>query len=175
MCMARYAYVYTAGMSVLGCMCILMVTITTIMKKLAETKWGANMNILSQVYIATVRPHVEYASDAWSSAARANLDQLTKTQNAGLRIITGVMKTIPISEVKRTAGLLSLEGRREEKLLRQSETMKRLPSRPLHFKFEAPTKNRLKRQSPNHLAKALKQKHGIPSSARTQPLEMLQN
>ena len=53
--------------------------------------------------------------------------------------------------------------------------MKRLPSHPLHSKFEAPTKNRLKKQSPNHLVKALQQKHRIPSSASNQPLEMLQN
>ena len=67
-----------------------------LMKKLAGTKWWA---------------HMEYASNTWSSAARTNLDQLTKVQNAGLRIITGGMKTTPISEVERTAGLLSSEGR----------------------------------------------------------------
>ena len=135
------------------------------------------MKIPTQVHTATVRPHMEYryASHVWSSAARTNLDQLIKAQNAGLRIITGGMKTTPISELERTTGLLSLGERREEKLLRQSEKMKRLPSHPLHSKFEAPTKNRLKRQSPNHLVKALQQKHRIPSSARNQPLEMLQN
>ena len=63
------------------------------------------------------------------------------------------MKTTSISELERTAALLSLEDRREEKLLRQSE----------------------KRQSPNHLVKVLQQKQRIPSSARNQPLEMLQN
>ena len=131
------------------------------------------MKILTQVHTTTVRPHMEYAFSAWSSAAKTN--QLTKTQNAGPRITTGGMKTTPISELERTAGLLSLGERREEKLLRQSEKMKRLPSKPLHSKFEAPTKNRLKRQSPNHLVKALQQKHRIPSSARNQPLEMLQN
>ena len=146
-----------------------------LMKKLAGTKWGANMKILTQVYTATVRPHMEYASSAWSSAAKTNLDQLTKTQNAGLRIITGGMKTTPISELEKIAGMLSLGERREEKLLRQSEKMKRLLSHPLHSKFEAPTKNRLERQSPNHLVKALQQKHRIPSSACNQPLEMLQN
>ena len=112
----------------------------------------------------TVRPHTEYASSAWSSAAKTNLDQLTKTKNAGLRIITGGMKITPISELERTAGLLSFGERREEKLLRQSEKRKRLPSHPLHSKFEAPTKHRLKRQSPNHLAKALQQKPRIPTN-----------
>ena len=43
------------------------------------------MKILTQVYTATVTPYMEYASNAWSSAARSNLDQLTKIQNAGLR------------------------------------------------------------------------------------------
>ena len=85
------------------------------------------------------------------------------------------MKTTPISELERTTGLLSLGERREEKLLHQTEKMKRLPSHPLHSKFEAPTKNRLKRQSPNHLVKALQEKHRISSSARNQPLEMLQH
>ena len=73
------------------------------------------MKLLTQVYTATVRPHMEYASSAWSSAAKINLDQLTKTQNAGLRIITGGMKTTPISDLERTTGLLSLGERREEK------------------------------------------------------------
>ena len=89
------------------------------------------MKILTQVYTVTVRPQMEYASNACSSAARTNLDQLTKAQIAGLRIITGGMKTTPISEVERTVGLLSLEERKEEKLLRQSEKMKKLPSHQL--------------------------------------------
>ena len=144
-------------------------------KKLAGTKWGTNMKILTQVYTATVRPHMEYASNAWSSAARTNLDQLIKTPNAGLRIITGSMKTIPTSEVDRTAGLMSLDERGEEKLLRKIENMKRLPSQPLHSKLEAPTNYRLKTKNPNHLVKVLQQKHRIPSSAHNQLLEMLQN
>ena len=118
---------------------------------------------------------MEYASNTWSSAARTNLGQLSKAQNPGLRFITEGRKNNPISEVERTAGLLSSEERREEKLLRQSEQMKRLPLHPLYSKFEVPTKDRLKRQRSNHLIKALQQKRRIPSSTRSQPLEMLQN
>ena len=108
------------------------------MKKLTGTKWGANMK--TQVYIATVRLHMEYASNVRSFTARTNLDQLAKAQNAGLKIIISGMKRTPISEVERTVGLLSLDVRREEKLLRQSEKTKRIPSHPLHSKFEAPIK-----------------------------------
>ena len=100
-----------------------------LIKKLVGAKWGAK--ILTQVYTATARPHMEYTFSAWSSAASTNLDQLTKAQNAGLRIITGSMKTTSIPEVERPAGLLSLD---------KSEKMKRLPSHPLHTKFEASAK-----------------------------------
>ena len=41
---------------------------------------GSQDEILTQVYTTTVRPCIEYASNAWSSAAKTNLDQLTKTQ-----------------------------------------------------------------------------------------------
>ncbi|KAK7115386.1 hypothetical protein V1264_001263 [Littorina saxatilis] len=147
-----------------------------VMKKLSGTKWGANMKILTQVYTGSVRPHMEYASNAWSTAAKTNTDNLAKVQNAGLRLITGGMKTTPISALEKTAGLTSLEERRDEKLLRQSEKMKRLPSHPLHSTLQAPTKNRIKRQSPNHLIKALQHKHkgSLPPSTG-QPLEMLQD
>ena len=45
----------------------------------------------------------------------------------------------------------------------------------MHYKYEAPTKNRPKRQSANHLIKALQQKRKLLSSARNQLLEMLQD
>ena len=143
-----------------------------LVKKLAGTKWEANMKILTQVYTATSRPLMEYASSAWSSAASTNLDQLT---NAGLRIITGVMKNLHLRGEEDSRPAVTGGKERGKKLLRQKEKMKRFPSRPLLSKFETPTKIRLKRQSPNHLVKALQQKHRIPSSARNQPLETLQS
>ncbi|XP_076438275.1 uncharacterized protein LOC143277377 [Babylonia areolata] len=143
-----------------------------LIKKLAGTKWEANTKMLKTVYTATVRPHMEYAANAWSTAAKTSLDSLTKTQNAGLRLITGGMKTTPVSAVEKTTGLLSLEERRQEKLLRQNE---KLPSHPLLPKLKAPTKNRLKRQSLNHVIKALERRHHHPLSVTNQPTESLQD
>ena len=145
------------------------------MKKLAGTKWGANTKILTQVYTGSVRPQLEYASTSWSTAAKTNTARLTKVQNAGLRLITGGMKTTPISVMEKAAQLHSLEDRRSEKILRQAEKMKRLPSHPLHTKLQEPTKNRLKRQSLNHLAKT-NQRHPenvLPHSQ--QQVELLQD
>nr|KAG5696844.1 hypothetical protein BaRGS_030968 [Batillaria attramentaria] len=133
------------------------------------------MKILTQVYTGAVRPHMEYAATAWSSAAKTNIENLAKVQNTAMRLITGGIKTTPIPAMEKLTGLLPLQERREEKLLRQSEKMKRLPSHPLHEKLQAPTKNRLKRQSPNHLIKALQQKHSSSLPPRDHDPEPLQD
>ena len=126
-----------------------------VMKKLGGTRWGANSTILTQVYTGSVRPHMEYASNSWSTAAKTNTARLKKVQNTGLRLITGVLKTTHIAALEKNTGLHSSEWGRDEKLLRQTKKMKRLPSHPLHSKLQELTKNRLKRQSVNHFAKGL--------------------
>jgi len=130
----------------------------SLMKKLAGTSWGANGKILRQVYTGAVRPITEYASSSWITASRTSKSKLDKVQNAGLRIILGAMKTTPIREMEKTADLEPLEARREYKALAQAEKAKRLPSHPLHKKLQSLTKNRLKRQSLNHVVKSLQKK-----------------
>ena len=129
-----------------------------VLKKLAGTSWGANAQILRQVYTCTVRPVAEYASTSWITASRSNKAKLDKVQNTGLRIILGAMKTTPITEMEKTADLEPLETRREYKALVQAEKAKRLPTHPLHQKLQSRTKNRLKRQSLNHIVKDLQRK-----------------
>ena len=145
------------------------------MKKLSGTKWGANSKILKQVYSGTVRPQLEYGATSWGTAAKTNTNKLNKVQNASLRIITGAMKTTPINEMEKTAKLQSLEDRRKEKSLKQGEKMKRLPSHPLHKKFQEQTKNRIKRLSPNHLYKNNQKelKDALPTEERD--IEVLQD
>ena len=144
-----------------------------IMRKLSGTKWGANTKVLKQVYTGAVRPHLEYGSTSFGTAAKTNTGKLKKVQNTGLRIITGAMKTTPISAMEETANLQSLEDRRQEKSLRQGEKIKRMPCHPLHKKLAEPTKNRLKRQSPNHLLKLNQREHinEIPLNAPVEPLQ----
>ena len=126
-----------------------------LLKKLAGTKWGASGRILRQVYTGNVRPVMEYGSAAWSTAAKSNTSKLTKVQNTGMRIITGALKTTPILAMETTSRLAPLQQRREEKVLIQSEKLHRLTSHPVHKQLQEFTKNRLKRQSFNHLAKQL--------------------
>ena len=146
-----------------------------IMRKLAGTNWGADKNILKQVYTSTVRPHLEYASTAWTTAAKSNTKKLDKVQNKGLRVITGGMKTTPLIEMEKTTGLQTLEERREERVFRQTEKMKRLSSHPLQDKLQQPTKNRLMRKSLNHISKSLKTRFPEILPLQTQEVEQLRD
>ncbi|GFS06682.1 retrovirus-related Pol polyprotein from type-1 retrotransposable element R1 4 [Elysia marginata] len=102
-----------------------------IMEKLYGTKWGANSKILRQVYQGYIRPVMEYASPAWSTAAASNLTSLSKTQNQNLRIVLGAIKSTPIKELHKQADMDTLENRREQRTLTLYETSKRNPT--LHF------------------------------------------
>jgi hypothetical protein len=52
-----------------------------IMRKLAGTKWGANEKILKSVYQGNVRPHLEYGSSSWMTAAKIHHQTTDKVQN----------------------------------------------------------------------------------------------
>ena len=130
-----------------------------LLKKLASTTWGADTNILRRVYTGAVRPIMEYAATSWAISSNAKRIKLDKVQSVALRAIAGAMKTTPIKEMEKTAELEPLELRRTSKVLTQTEKIRRLPGHPLHKKLAAPNKNRLKRQSLNHLARDPRRTH----------------
>ena len=130
-----------------------------IMKKLAGTTWGANSNILKQVYTGAVRPVVEYASTIWDTVSKTNKSKLDRVQNMGLRIILGAMRSTPIQQMEKTTDLQALECRHEYKAAIQGEKLKRLTSHPLHQKLQHGTKNRLKRKSFKHKLKDLQKEN----------------
>ena len=84
----------------------------SIMRKLAGTTWGADEQILKNMYQGTVRPHLEYGSTAWSTTAKTNLQCLDKVQNQAMRIMTGAMKSTPIQLMEQVTGKQLLEERR---------------------------------------------------------------
>ena len=101
-----------------------------IMKKLAETTWRANSDILKQVYTGAVKPVVEYASTTWDTASKTNKSKLDRVQNMGLRIILGTMGSTPIQQMEKTADLQPLECKREYKDAIQGGKLKRLHDQP---------------------------------------------
>ena len=111
---------------------------------MSGTHWGANSKILKTVYMGAARPSLEYGASAWATAAKTHTNKLDKVQNIGLRTILGAMKTTPIAEMEKTAGVEPLEGRSQAKLLIHAEKMKRMPDHPLHQKLKDPTKKQKK-------------------------------
>ena len=77
-------------------------------KYMAGSKWDAN-KVLKQVYTAALRPHMEYASSSWTTAAKTITGKLDKIQNAVLVLITGGIKTTQISAMEKEGQLNSLE------------------------------------------------------------------
>ena len=57
------------------------------------------------------------------------------------------MKTTPIAEMEKTAGVEPLEGMRQAKLLIHAEKMKRMPDHPRHQKLKDPTKKQKQKQN----------------------------
>ena len=68
------------------------------MRKLSGTDWGTNERTLNHVYQGTVIPHLEYGSSYFMAAAQTHGKALEKVQKR-LRIITGAMRTTPISKM----------------------------------------------------------------------------
>ncbi|XP_014281323.1 uncharacterized protein [Halyomorpha halys] len=98
------------------------------MKRLTGTKWGAPQDVLSTAYKSYVRPNLEYGAELLIISSKAALEKLDKVQNQALRIITGGMKSTPITAMELQASLEPLQGRREksplcfyEKLMRREE------------------------------------------------------
>ena len=73
--------------------------------------------ILKTVYTGTVQPTLEYGASAWATAAKTHTNKLDQVQNTGLRTTLGAMKSTSIATMQNTAGVESLESRRNAKLL----------------------------------------------------------
>ena len=141
-----------------------------ILRKLAGTTWGANEKILKTVYQGMVRPHLEYGSTAWSTAAKTNLSKLDKVQNQALRIMTGAMKSTPIQEMEKTTCIQPLNQRREAKTLMQGMKFRCLPEHPMNERLNRYTKNRLSRRSFVHEVKRLERLHAEALPTEVTPL-----
>ena len=100
-----------------------------------------------------MRPVLEYSSPAWSTTAKTNQQSLDKIQNQALRIISGAMKSTPITFMEQTTAIKPLQQRRQPTSFFKQR--KCLPDHPMKEKVESRTKNRIKRSSFTHEIKKL--------------------
>ena len=140
-----------------------------IMRKLAGTQWGANHEILKKVYQGTVRPHLEYGSSSWMTAAKSHQQALDRIQNQAMRIIAGAMKTTPIHLLEDLTAISPLIMRRQSKAMIQATKFQCIQEHPMGARLKQLSSGRLKRTSFVTEVKALQRKHKTKLPATLQP------
>ena len=111
---------------------------------------------LRNVYIGTIRPHLEYGSTTLSSASKSTIYTINKVQNQVLRLITGSIKSTPIRVMEETTAIQPLSKRRDMRHIIQAERYKCSPSHPIRKIMDAMTKHRIKRERLIHKNNNLK-------------------
>jgi ribonuclease HI len=140
-----------------------------IMRKLAGTQWGATEKILKTVYQGSVRPHLEYGSSSFMTAAKTHLQTLDKVQNQALRIITGAMKTTPIEKMEKITGIPPLAKRRECKALTQAMKYTHSSEHLMSKRQKQSSLGRLKRSSFVSETKVLQRVHQEKLPTKVEP------
>ena len=82
-----------------------------------------------------------------SSVSKSAIYTLDKVQNQALRLITGSMKSTPITVMEETTVIQPLSKRRGMSNIIQAERYKCSPSHPIRKIMDAMTKHRIKRES----------------------------
>ena len=113
------------------------------------------MKTLNKAYVGNVRPALEYGMATWGTAAKSNLDRLTKVQNQATRIMTGAIKSTPVKDLESIPGIQTLCDRRDMKMLVQDAKFKRPTDHPMNQRMGQPVCRRLKRNNFLHQAKEL--------------------
>ena len=98
-----------------------------LMKKLSCTEWGADQNLLKKLYIGRIRPVLEYGMAASSAAAKSNSSKLSRVQHQAMRMMTGAMRSTPISAMETVTGLQHLEDKTGNQNTDTSNTVQKTP------------------------------------------------
>ena len=103
--------------------------------------------MLKKPYVVRIRSVLEYGMAASSTAVKSNSSKLSREQHKAMRMMTGAMRSSPISAMETVTGLQPLEDRQEIKILTQAAKFKRLQDHPMHERMNQPTRGRLQRSS----------------------------
>ena len=103
--------------------------------------------MLKKLYVGRTRPVLEYRMAASSTAAKSNSSKLSRMQHQAMRMMTGAMRSTPISAVETVTGLQPIDDRQEIKELTHSAKFKRLQDHPMHERMNQPRMGRPKRSN----------------------------
>lgn len=101
-------------------------------------------DVFTDIYKAFVRPHLEFAVQAWSPWLQKDIDELEKVQKRAVRMISGIKGSY--EEKIRDLGLTTLEERRKRgdaiQVFKFIKGMDPLPSPQLFLFVDHPTQTR---------------------------------
>ena len=120
-----------------------------VLKVLAATEWGADSNVLLQLYRALVRSKLDYGSIVYGSARKSYVKLLDPVHHQGLRLSLGVFRTSPIQSLYVELRELSLENRRLELSLQYTVKLKTNPLNSAHACIFHQNTSRYMIQSPS--------------------------
>ena len=80
-----------------------------IMRALSGSNWGADRDLMLNLYITYIRPKLLYGISAIASTSQTCLDRLERIQNAAIRIALGAKNTSPIKALQAESNIPPLE------------------------------------------------------------------
>ena len=103
--------------------------------------------MLKKLYVERIHPVFEHGMAASSTAAKSNSGKLSRMQHQAMRMMTGAMRSAPISAVVTVTGLQPLEDKQAIKVLTQAAKFKILQDHPMHQRMNQPKRGRLNRSN----------------------------
>jgi len=88
-----------------------------LLKCISNYNNGADRKTLLRLYLALLKPKLDYGCEAYDSACQTLLNSLQPVQNAAIRIATGAIRTSPIKSLHADAGLPPLAVYRRTKIV----------------------------------------------------------
>lgn len=105
-----------------------------LLKCLANTRWGADREMLLRIYVTLVLSRIDYACIVYGSARKSRLKPLDSIHCSGLRLALGAFRTSPLSSLCCESGIPPLKYRRQQFLVSYGATIWAQPTHP-NYKF----------------------------------------
>ena len=142
-----------------------------LLKRLASSTWGSDMDTLRTLYIGYIRSILDYNQCLQVACSKTTQHELDKVQNHALRFICGGMKSTPTATCEIHTAIEPLGLRREKAALEMFERAKRMntvhPAKQLTENWRR--KDRIKHQSIMHHINNLREKCHLPD--KRQPIQ----
>lgn len=103
-----------------------------ILRLLSNTKWGSDHDVLKTILLTKVRGLIDYGSPVYCSARPTRLRKIERLFNYGVRLVTGALRTSPLSHLYHQSMVTPLTFRREHLLCNYVAKIKTRKFHPLY-------------------------------------------